>query len=48
MGGEAGKGDKPCPILISDGEWGRLWDIALPPKPTEPSDPGDENDHEQK
>ena len=44
MGGEAGKGDTPCPILISDNEWDRLWNIAFPLAantavryPTEPS-----------
>lgn len=54
MGGDAGKGDKYCPVLISENEWERLWNIAFPPKSKQPShsvimerDPGDENDYKQ-
>ena len=53
MGGEAGKGDKRRPLLITIEEWDRAWNetFLLPPLSRSviiERDPGDENDYKQK
>lgn len=49
MGGDAGKSDKPRPVLISDKEWEYYWKKAFPSvSVVNHNDSGDENDYKQK